>query len=1014
MNQTLADLTEMENEWQKGSLYRPGLWAFYSFINISAAFLCWFVIWVIYFRLPKITESQDSSAMVANRPPPPAAARNHRTTGAVAPPIVVITPVAVIIDPLVSNRSSFTATASKPPSPLPLPPPRSNKPEKTLTAGQIFISGLMFACSMMSITCGMQCFLNLIGGRQQFEWGSVACDIEAFAHVTNILLQFFSITAIATAHFLSIHDISVLCGTDDRAFFSSSMCRTCSCVTRDERQRQKNRGKRCRYYCCTLRPSATMDMSLGPTVHGKRFKCTPSIAKKCMVMMIVLCYLAIFITGRVSEIYLMPAGAYCFYKFDSPVILLFVTSFACAALLTIYLYLRIYTYSKQTMKNAERFMARQFPSTPGSPQSPRWSTPNSERKRRQQEHQQQQQQQVLLQKQQLLHLARAPTTGNQQPVPTSSPRSLLLIESPGNGPRMLISPPPPLLQLPLPLPLQTPSLESPPSICSITDNTSPTVLDREHHQLVPPPPSSSSSSPSLQSHTMTSTSSDLLQPPPPSQQQRKFPHINSIQSNLQQPQQIQHPVAVPPLRVRSIDHRQPPPADDHDDPNSMTSELSNRILQRSSMYVVIFVVGWFSAIILLINEICCGHATQGLDTSLGVFGSLHSLAAPMAYTLTNRDIRQSIASVIASWWCCCCFCCCGNGFCNNNDRSKIRQQINRRKQPNSDPPPQLVYTTKDSPNHHSQDAFECLSQHHLQSPPKTAFQRPKRKADPGAPPAPPSPLPAVTATVPMTATVVLTTTTITSAIVAVDPFEPIGSSRDMKSMDYESTRNEQIAVTEVDQSDNGIMTHLPHLSLPNQPDHVSPLVESNMPHSYQTLRRVSSKAVLEQHDDQQEHIHVDEQQQQEEEEDDDNNNKEDDEEDEEKEQEQDAQNQWSTTIERHEDIRSSEHDGDSDVSTNMLIPPIIPPQPQLRPIPHMIHSRNPAVKGHDEAKRIQPGSRFQAVSMSSFKLNPTRTSSATTTAAAEKSQQRTSMTRDTSQTGSVIDHVNVVTVEVDH
>jgi len=66
----------------------------------------------------------------------------------------------------------------------------------------IFVAGLASGCLTMSITCGTQCLVNVIAGR--FYGGETACQIEAIAHVSAILTEFFCVSAISLCAYLRI------------------------------------------------------------------------------------------------------------------------------------------------------------------------------------------------------------------------------------------------------------------------------------------------------------------------------------------------------------------------------------------------------------------------------------------------------------------------------------------------------------------------------------------------------------------------------------------------------------------------------------------------------------------------------------------------------------------------------------------------------------------------------------------------------------------------------------------
>lgn len=58
-------------------------------------------------------------------------------------------------------------------------------------SNDVFVLFLCLGCFCMSAACATQCFLNMIDGKGYFSWGETACVMEAFWHVSSIMLQFF-------------------------------------------------------------------------------------------------------------------------------------------------------------------------------------------------------------------------------------------------------------------------------------------------------------------------------------------------------------------------------------------------------------------------------------------------------------------------------------------------------------------------------------------------------------------------------------------------------------------------------------------------------------------------------------------------------------------------------------------------------------------------------------------------------------------------------------------------------
>ncbi len=116
----------------------------------------------------------------------------------------------------------------------------------------IFICGLASGCLTMSITCGTQCLLNLIANR--FYGNTIACQIEAIAHISSVLTEFFCVMAIGIGTYYKV-------------------------------------------------------------VHQKTIQ--QSSALKIIIMVWFVCTFFTYITSLFSPIYLMSAGTYCFFAFSS-------------------------------------------------------------------------------------------------------------------------------------------------------------------------------------------------------------------------------------------------------------------------------------------------------------------------------------------------------------------------------------------------------------------------------------------------------------------------------------------------------------------------------------------------------------------------------------------------------------------------------------------------------------------------------------------------------------------------
>lgn len=160
------------------------------------------------------------------------------------------------------------------------------------TAGDIYFGLLCIACILMSTPCGIQCGINLFSGTGVFQYGTYACNLEAYFHVSSIILQFHS-TALISWNF---YNVVVL---------------------------QKHVTTR---KACIISAVSFSIAGIGTAI-----------------------------LGHFSENYLMPSGVYCFYQFTSPVMAYwFVPTLVICAGLICYWYFKIWQEVRKTENNAEK------------------------------------------------------------------------------------------------------------------------------------------------------------------------------------------------------------------------------------------------------------------------------------------------------------------------------------------------------------------------------------------------------------------------------------------------------------------------------------------------------------------------------------------------------------------------------------------------------------------------------------------------------------------------------------
>jgi hypothetical protein len=165
---------------------------------------------------------------------------------------------------------------------------------KTRNNTQIFVAGHLTGCMYLGLSCGAQCILNAVYG--YFYGGATACWIEAFFHVSSIMVQFWTLVLIALNSYLHIvHNVS-------------------------------------------LRPFSAL----------------------CLIGIVwFTCPLVTYALGRISPPYLLSAGLYCFYDFRSAAIAAWLVPGLGLAIVTqVVCYSRIVCYAKHTAQQVLTAMHR--------------------------------------------------------------------------------------------------------------------------------------------------------------------------------------------------------------------------------------------------------------------------------------------------------------------------------------------------------------------------------------------------------------------------------------------------------------------------------------------------------------------------------------------------------------------------------------------------------------------------------------------------------------------------------
>lgn len=162
-----------------------------------------------------------------------------------------------------------------------------------VSSADVLLCGYLAGCAWMSITCGGQCLISLIDNR--FYGGDDACWIEAFFHVSGILVQFFSI---------AIHSCRNKYAVVDRKILSNK------------------------------------------------------IALIIVLGLWIFCPLITFLLAKISGLYLVSNGTYCFYQFGSPAIALcLIPSLVVAIVSMVYSYAKIFAHAKKVANQVREYVS---------------------------------------------------------------------------------------------------------------------------------------------------------------------------------------------------------------------------------------------------------------------------------------------------------------------------------------------------------------------------------------------------------------------------------------------------------------------------------------------------------------------------------------------------------------------------------------------------------------------------------------------------------------------------------
>lgn len=93
---------------------------------------------------------------------------------------------------------------------------------------------------------------------------------------------------------------------------------------------------------------------------------------------------------------------------------------------------------------------------------------------------------------------------------------------------------------------------------------------------------------------------------------------------------------------------------------------ATKAASRSSIFIAAYFFGWFPAVITAVYALIYGAPTEELDTTLAVFGSLHSVWQPLTYMVFD----QSLPVILITW--CECWMICFTGWKRIVEDGKIK------------------------------------------------------------------------------------------------------------------------------------------------------------------------------------------------------------------------------------------------------------------------------------------------------------------------------------------------------
>jgi hypothetical protein len=165
--------------------------------------------------------------------------------------------------------------------------------DKKRTPSDVMLGSVALACLIMSMTCGIQCFLNMI--HHSFFGEEVACQTEAILHVSTIMIEFCSVAMMTF----------IFC--DHAQYNLQPIIQQYSSSDSIINVGRESQGLR--------------QESSQAQIHFIREPVSHRVACIFIVAIWVLCTILVIALSFVSHIYLISAGTYCFFSFSSPAII---------------------------------------------------------------------------------------------------------------------------------------------------------------------------------------------------------------------------------------------------------------------------------------------------------------------------------------------------------------------------------------------------------------------------------------------------------------------------------------------------------------------------------------------------------------------------------------------------------------------------------------------------------------------------------------------------------------------